>query len=158
MLFGVHNVSCVGFGINHFCSNSQVYSESRMWATGLSQPLLIHSAITDAYLLGQLLLISSPARGAMSMPLLITKSGSPGRRVLNVLEFVLISIILLSLMQMLWQYRQMKSESLLCRASNVVLLRNHVGLARGSIALAEPTVRCEPQGSLLLCADLPVCP
>ena len=94
MLFGVNNVSCVGFGINHFCSNSQVYSESRMWATGLSQPLLIHSAITDAYLLGQLSLISSPARGAMSMPLLITKSGSPGRRVLNVLEFVLILIML----------------------------------------------------------------
>ena len=28
------------------------------------------------------------------MPLLITKSGSPGRRVLNVLEFVLILIML----------------------------------------------------------------
>ena len=54
--------------------------------------------------------------------------------------------------------KKLKIDNLLCRASNVVLLRSHVGLTSGSIALDEPTVRCEPQGSLLLCADLPVCP
>ena len=52
----------------HLRRSSIVYSTSRMWAIGLSQPLLMHSAMTCLYCAGQWLLTSNPALGTTRMP------------------------------------------------------------------------------------------
>jgi hypothetical protein len=52
----------------HFRNNSMVYSVSRMWATGLSHPLLMHSAMINLYSRGHSSLTSKLALGTILMP------------------------------------------------------------------------------------------
>ena len=64
----------------------------------------------------------------------------------------------LLLLQMQWQCRLTKNESLPCTASSVVLLRNHGGSAIGPIALGEHLARYGPLGSRQFGDRFRVCP
>jgi len=76
--------SLVTFGAQfHFRNNSMVYSVSRIWATGWSHPLLMHSAMINRYSRGHSALISKFALGTSLMPSGENlKSASVERRVL----------------------------------------------------------------------------